>query len=430
MAEQMRKVVIVDGCRIPFLRSGTGYRQLMAYELGRLAVKGLLHKTQLDINTIDYLTMGIVIAEITTSNVAREVALAVGLPDRVAAHTVTMACISANQAITGAYDLIRTGQIDVAIAGGIDTISDFPVRYRREFRQKLLAARNYKTVLQFAKFLLGLRLRHLLPEMLNITEFSTGLSMGQNCERMVARFGITREQQDQYALRSHQLAAKATEDGLLGEEIYPVRVPPKFATIARDNGIRPDSSMDKLQKLKPAFDRRFGSVTAGNSSFLTDGASAVLLMAEDVAKSMGYQGKARINNYVYTAHNPQEELLLGPAFATPQVLDKAGLKIGDIDVFEYHEAFAGQILTVLKCLDSNNFACEHLGRSEKVGAIPMDKLNTLGGSLSLGHPFGATGARLVTTATNRLLREDGQFALTSSCAGGAMASAIILERCA
>jgi acetyl-CoA acyltransferase len=188
--------------------------------------------------------------------------------------------------------------------------------------------------------------------------------------------------------------------------------------------------LEKLQGLSPSFVRKYGTITAGNASFLTDGAAAVLLMAEDVAKSLGYRPKARIKAYTYTAHEPWDELLLGPAFAIPKVLEMCGLKLSDIGVFELHEAFAAQIVATMKCLASDSFAKESLGKSQKVGEIPLEKLNAFGGSLSIGHPFGATGARLVTTAANRLLREKAQFAIVAGCAGGAMANAIVLENVA
>ncbi len=245
---------------------------------------------------------------------------------------------------------------------------------------------------------------------------------------MAARFGISREEQDEYALRSHQLAGQATNEGLLDDELLPAPVPPDFETVTRDNVFREDTSMEKLQKLNPAFIKPHGTITAGNSSALTDGASATLIMSEQKALDLGLQPKAYLRNYTYVAQDPEEELLLGPAYAVPRVLDERGLKLADIDVFEFHEAFAGQILTVLKALNSDKFANENLGRDKKVGEIPMDKFNTLGGSLSLGHPFGATGARLVTTAANRLIREDSELAMVAACAAGGLGHAILLER--
>ncbi|MDR8390673.1 acetyl-CoA C-acyltransferase [Aliifodinibius sp. S!AR15-10] len=420
--------VIVDGGRIPFQRSGTGYKKLMAYDLGRMAIEGLMARSGISPSQLDRVIMGCVIQDVNTSNVARESALGAGIPNTVPAHTVTMACISSNQAITSAVDLIRSGQVEIVLAGGTETMSDIPVRFRKKFRQKLLDARKYKSIGDYLKFFKGLRPSDLLPEIPSISEFSTGETMGESCDRMAAHFNISREAQDEYALRSHQLAAKATNEGLLDDELLPAAVPPDFETIIHDNGFREDTSMEKLEKLSPAFIKPHGTITAGNSSFLTDGASAALIMSEKRALGLGLTPKAYLREYTYVAQDPEDELLLGPAYATPQVLDARGMQLSDIDVFEFHEAFAGQILTVLKALNSEKFAKENLDRDKKVGEIPMEKFNTLGGSLSLGHPFGATGARLVTTASNRLIRENGNLALVAACAAGGLGHAILLER--
>lgn len=433
MAEQstggMRhEAVLIDGARIPFQRSGTGYKKLMAYDLGRMAIEGLIGRSSISGKDIDRVIMGCVIQDINTSNVARESALGAGLPKSIPAHTVTQACISSNQAVSSAVDLIRTGQAQVVLAGGTETMSDIPIRFRRKFRQKLLDARKYKSLSDWLSFFKGLRPSDLLPEIPAIAEFSTGETMGESCDRMAAHFNISRQAQDEYALRSHQLAAKATHEGLLDQELLPAGVPPDFETIAQDNGFREDTSMEKLEKLSPAFIKPHGTITAGNSSFLTDGASASLVMEKQKARELGLTPKAYLREYTYVAQDPEDELLLGPAYATPNVLDKMGLTLSDIDVFEFHEAFAGQILTVLKALDSDTFAKQKLNRDKKVGEIPMDKFNCWGGSLSLGHPFGATGTRLVTTAANRLHHEDGTFALVAACAAGGQGHAMILER--
>jgi len=423
-----RRAVLIDGCRIPFLRSNTGYQDQTSYDLGRLALKALLDRTRMPPAKIDQVIMGTVISNMAASNVAREAALAAGIPHTVPASTVTLACISANLAATTGVNLIRSGQADVIVAGGAESCSDIPIRYRRPFRNKLVESRKYKHFYDYWKFFRGLRFTDVLPEIPSITEFSTGRVMGQDCDRLAARLGVARREQDVYAVRSHLEASRATREGLLAQEIEPVRVPPDFTPIDRDNGIRGDTSLEKMQRLSPAFDKAFGTVTAGNASFLSDGAAAVLIMAEDAAAAMGLKPKAFFHSFSYSAQDPGEELLLGPAYSIPRVLERAGLKLSDIDVFEFHEAFAGQVLANLKCLDSEAFAREKLGKSSRIGEVPLEKLNLLGGSLSLGHPFGATGARLITTAANRLQREDGRFALIASCAAGAHGNAIILER--
>ncbi len=426
--DNLPNVVLVDGARIPFQRSGTAYNDLMAYDLGRIAIEGLIARSSINASQLDRVIMGTVIQDINTSNVARESALGAGVPNSVPAHTVTQACISSNQAITSAVELIKSGQADIVLAGGTETMSDIPIRLRKNMRQKLLEARKYKSPTDWLKFFKGLSPSDFLPEIPSISEFSTGETMGESCDRMAAHFGISREEQDEYALRSHQLAARASNEGLLDDELIPAPVPPKFDPVTRDNTFREDTSMEKLQKLSPAFIKPHGTITAGNSSAFTDGASASLIMNEQKALDLGLKPKAYLRNYTYVAQDPEDELLLGPAYATPKVLDAMSLTLNDIDVFEFHEAFAGQILTVLKALNSKKFAKEKLVRDQEVGEIPMDKFNLWGGSLSLGHPFGATGTRIVTTAANRLIHEDGNLALVTACAAGGQGHAIILER--
>ena len=420
--------VLVDGARIPFQKSATAYNDLMAYDLGRMAIQGLLARNPIDPASIDQVIMGNVIQEVRTSNVARESALGAGIPNSVPAFTSSMACISSNQAITAGIDQIRSGQAKIILAAGTETMSDIPVRFKKKFRQKVLAARKYRSPLDFLGFLKGLRFKDLAPELPAIAEFSTGETMGQSADRMAAMFGVSRNDQDEFAMRSHITAAKATEEGLLDQELIPAKVPPKFDVVKYDNGFRGDTSMEKLGKLRPAFIKPHGTITAGNASFLTDGASACLIMEEKTALELGLTPKAYLHEYSYVAQDPGDELLLGPAYAMPKVMDAINLTLGDIDVFELHEAFAGQVLSVLTALESDEFAKKSLGRDKAIGEIPMDKLNTWGGSLSLGHPFGATGVRIVTTAANRLHHEDGTYALVAACAAGGQGHAIVLER--
>lgn len=423
-----RTAVLIEGGRTPFVRAQTVFKTFSSYDLGRLAIAGLINQTKLDGNMIDRVIFGNVIQNINTSNVARESSLAAGLPDNIPANTISMACISSNMAVTSALDSILAGQIKSAITGGTEVMSDIPIRFRKAFRQKLLEAQRYKSPADYFKFLKGLKPSDLLPEIPAIAEYSTGETMGESCDKMAAKYGISREEQDAFALRSHQLAAKATNESLLADEIYPVAIPGTEQLIRNDNGIRPDSTMDKLQSLKPVFVKPHGTVTAGNASFLTDGASAALIMEKDYAIEQGYTPKAILRSYSYVAQNPGDELLIGPAFAIPKVLDEMELTLKDIDVFEFHEAFAGQMLTVTTVLNSERFAQERLNREKKVGKIPLKKLNKWGGSLSLGHPFGATGTRLVTTAANRLIHEDGRYALIAACAAGGQGHAMIIER--
>ncbi len=427
-ATDERQIVFIDGCRTPFLRSGSEFVDLRSYDLGRSALKELVTRTGIDTAEVDRVVMGTVIQNIETSNVAREAALGAGFPHGIPAFTVTMACISSNQAVTSAAELIRAGQGDVVVAGGTESMSDLPIQYKKKVRKKIFQSRKAKSAGDYLKLLKGLNPSDLLPETPSISEFSTGETMGESGDKLAAKFDVSREAQDQYALHSHHNAARARDRGMLGRDIAPVGVPPDFDLVTDDNGIRPDTSLEKLSSLSPAFVKPFGTVTAGNSSYLTDGASACLLMDEDEAKEHDLTPRSYLRDYTYVAQDPGDELLLGPAYAIPKVLDAAELTLDDIDVFELHEAFAGQVLAVLRALESEGFARESLNRDGPVGRIPMEKLNAWGGSLSLGHPFGATGVRLVTMATNRLHEEDGRYALVAACAAGGLGHAMLIER--
>lgn len=422
-----KKIVVIDGCRTPFLKSGTDYIDLMSYQLGQFAIKGLLTKTGIDPNEVGRVIMGTVISNTKTSNVARESAISAGVPNHVPCHTVTMACISANRAIASAVAEMQAGQYDVAIAGGVDNTSDTPITFRKAMQKKLFKAQKLKGLGDTLKFLTSLRLADFLPERPKVAEYSTNRVMGQDCDIMAARFKVSREEQDEFAARSHQLADKAWEDGHLGNEVCEVALPPKFKPLHKDNGIRGNTTPEKIKKLRPAFDRKFGTLTAANSSFLTDGAAVCLLMTEEKAKALGLTPKAEIVDWTFTGQDLNDELLLGPTYSTAQILKKTGMKLDDFDVIEFHEAFAGQILANKNALASEEFA-KFMGYEKAVGEIPMDKFNLWGGSLSIGHPFGATGARLVTTAANRLHHENGKYALIAACAAGAHGHAMILKK--
>ncbi|CAF2074986.1 unnamed protein product [Rotaria magnacalcarata] len=422
-----REVVFIDGVRTPFLQSFTAYKDLMGYQLARHALLGLVKRTNIDKSVPDYCVMGTVIQEVKTSNIAREALLSAGLSNKIPAHTVTMACISSNVAIATAAKDIATGQNDIIIAGGVDFMSDVPIRYPRSMRKLLLSLNRAKSTPQrlglVAKIL---SFKNFVPEAPAIAEFSTGEIMGQSADRLAAAFNVTRREQDEYAIRSHLLAQQATDKGYL-DDIVPMHIPGAPDAVSRDNGIRV-STIEQMNKLKPAFIKPHGTVTAASSSFLTDGASASLITSVDKAKELGLKPKAYIRRYVFTSQDPKDQLLLGPTYATAKLLDQCGLTLNDIDVFEFHEAFAGQILANLKALDSDYFAKTYLNRSSKVGEIPLEKFNTWGGSLSIGHPFGATGVRLVTTAANRLIRENKRYALLAACAAGGQGHAMLIER--
>jgi acetyl-CoA acyltransferase len=353
--------------------------------------------------------------------------LGAGFPDSIPSHTVTQACISSNQAITTGMGLLASGYCDAVIAGGVDIMSDAPIRHSRQMRKLMLSmnkAKNLQARLPIIWQMLSPKVW--VPELPAVAEFSTNETMGHSADRLCAAFNVSRKEQDEYAFRSHTLAKKATTDGLL-VDVSPYKPPGRPQIVSVDNGIRP-SSLEQMAKLKPAFVKPHGTITAANSSFLTDGASACLIMTEEKALALGYKPKAYLRDFLYVSQDPKDQLLLGPAYAIPRILKKAGLTVNDIDAFEIHEAFAGQVLANLKALDSDFFGQKYLGLKQKFGTVPMDKINNWGGSLSIGHPFGATGVRLVTTAANRLIKDNGQFAVVAACAAGGQAHAIVIER--
>jgi acetyl-CoA acyltransferase len=424
-----RRVAIVDGCRTPFCKAGTAFRDLSPIDLGKVAVRELLGRADLDPATIDELVYGIVVPPIQAPNVGREVALAAGIPPRVPAYTVSRACASANQAITSAAENIQVGYADISIAGGTEVLSDVPMLLSKPLRNALLGAAKARSLGGKASSLASLRPGHFAPVAPAIAEPSTGESMGESAERMAKENGITREEQDRWAFRSHHLASEGTRDGRLKEEIVPAYVPPAYTeVITEDNGIRADTSLEKLAALKPVFDRRYGSVTAGNASPLTDGASAVLLMSEEKALALGYEPLGYIRSWAYSALDPKDQLLQGPAYAAPVALDRAGVTMDDIELWEMHEAFAAQVLSNLQALDSDEFARAELGRPRKIGILPEDRINVMGGSLAIGHPFGATGGRLTITLLREMRRRGLGLGLVTVCAAGALGFAMVLER--
>jgi len=422
------KTAIIAGCRTPFARSGGVFSDLTAIWLGKVAVRDVLGRSGLRGERVDQLVYGTVVHDAQAPNIAREVGLAV-LPKTVPAVTVSRACSSANQAITDATQLIEVGQAEVVVAGGAESLSHIPITVSDKLSKTLVATAKGKTLGQRLSPFSSVRPKDLIPVTPAIAEPTTGETMGESAERMAKENGISREDQDAWALRSHELAAAGTQDGRLTAEITPVYVPPEYEkVIDRDNGVRTDSSLDKLAKLGPAFDRRYGSVTAGNSSPLTDGACAVVLMNAELATAEGIEPMGYVRSWAWTALDPAGQLLQGPAYAAPLALDRAGLTMKDIGLLEMHEAFAAQVLSNLQALSSKRFAQDELGRRDAVGHPDVDVINVMGGSLSLGHPFGATGGRLTVTILNEMARRDVEFGLITVCAAGGMGFAMVVER--
>jgi acetyl-CoA acyltransferase len=422
-----RRVAIVGGCRTPFCKAGTTLRRLSAVDLARHATVELLHRSALDGNTVDEMYFGQVVPSVLAPNLAREVSLLPQFPRSIPAATVNRACASANTAIAMGAEQIAARRANVVIAGGAESLSDIPIMHSRRFADLLVGLNRARTLGDRLRLLGGFRPRDLVPVTPAIAEPSTGETMGQSAEKMAKLNGIAREAQDAWALRSHQRAHAATEDGRLLAEIGPVLAGVE-APVDRDNGIRRDTTLEQMATLRPVFDRAHGTVTAGNASGLTDGASAILLMGEDTARSLGYEPLAFIRSYAVGAVDPGWQLLMGPAIAVPRALDGAGIAMPDIGLVEMHEAFAAQVLSNLQAFGSRAWAEAHLGRPEPIGEIDPEIINVAGGSIAIGHPFGATGGRLTLTLVNEMRRRDVALGLVSVCAQGGIGFAMVLER--
>ncbi|MEM9074556.1 MAG: acetyl-CoA C-acyltransferase [Myxococcota bacterium] len=412
----MTRVAVVAGCRTPFVKAQTSLRHRSAVELGRHAVEGLLTKAGVDPGAVAELHFGWVVTDPTVPHMAREVAFSSSLPASTRAITYSDNCITGTTAIIAAHDAIALGRQEIAIAGGTESMSNAAVLVSDRLSDALRESAREKSAWAKLKHLRGVRLRDLAPQLPGVKEPSTGLSMGEHTELMVKEWKIGREAQDHVALRSHQNAAAATDDGRLVAEIHP------FDDVNGDGLIRRDTSFEKLAKLKPVFDRsEQGTLTAGNSSPLTDGASAVLLMSEERAKAEGKTPLAFLKGFENVAIDPADGLLMGPGIAVPRLLRRLGLTLDDMDLVEMHEAFGGQVLC-------NLAAWERGWKEDAIGTVPVEKLNVLGSSIAVGHPFAATGGRIVTTLARELARRDARYGLVSICAAGAQACAMVLER--
>jgi acetyl-CoA acyltransferase len=411
-----RRAVIVAGCRTPFCKSGTALKDARAVDLARWAARELVERSELDGAEIDEVIFGQVVPSALTPNVAREVSLLPQLPKEIPAFSLNRACASATQAISSAVDQIVLGHADVILAGGTESLSDIPILAGRRLSDAIVEASRAKSLGARVRAFTRLRPRDFVPVAPAIAEPSTGESMGQSAEKMAKENGITREAQDAWALRSHQRAAAATADGRLTAEIAAWLPDRSGPPVESDNGIRTDSTLEQLAKLRPVFDRKYGSVTAGNSSPLTDGASAVLIMSEEKARSLGYEPLAYVRSYAVAAVDPGWQLLQAPVWAVPMALERAGIQWRELGLIEIHEAFSAQVLSNLK------------GFAEKGFEINEDVINVMGSSIAIGHPFGATGGRIATTLANEMKRRDVQFGLISVCAQGGMGFAMVLER--
>ncbi|MGM0576469.1 MAG: acetyl-CoA C-acyltransferase FadI [Myxococcota bacterium] len=423
------RIAVVAGLRTPFAKQNTAYRDLSALQLGQMVVSEMLARTDVDPDRIDQVVYGQVIPSVAAPNIAREIVLGTGMNPHTEAYSVSRACATSFQSAASAAESILAGTVDVAVTGGADSATDVPITVSKKLAAALVDLNSAKTVQERAKILSGIRPRDLLPTPPRIAEYSTGLTMGEHAELMAKDWGITREDADVIAHRSHTRASAAWKEGLLKDEVMTAFVPPfgEGDVLQEDNLVRHDSDLGKYAKLKPAFDKRHGITTAANSSPLTDGAAAMMLMKESKAKELGLEPLGFIRSWGFVGLDPEEGLLMGPSYVSPIALDRAGVTLKDLEIIEFHEAFAAQILCNFKAFESKEFAKDKLGRSKPLGAVDMDKFNPRGGSIAYGHPFAATGARLIVQTLNELRRRGGGLALTTACAAGALGAAMVLE---
>lgn len=422
-----RRVAVIAGLRTPFAKERTAFRSMPARDLGKMVVAELLQRTGLDRGGVERLVYGQVIPTPRAPNIAREVVLGTGMPESVDAYSVSRACATSYQSTTDIAESIMAGQISCGISGGAESASDVPITVSRKLADALVAATKARTLGARLAAFKHLRPGDIVPVPPALREPSSDYSMGEAAEKMAKENHITREAQDDLAHRSHRNASRAWDEGFFDDHVMHCYVPPAYAACTRDNLVRANSNREAYAKLAPVFDRKYGTVTAGNSSPLTDGASALVLMREDKAAAEGHSPMGFIRSYAYAALDPNWQMLMGPTFATPLALERAGLALSDIDVIDMHEAFAAQILSNTQAFESREFAREHLGRDQAVGSIDWNRFNTNGGSISLGHPFAATGARQIMQALKELGRVGGQFALCTACAAGGLGAAMVLE---
>ncbi|UJR82595.1 acetyl-CoA C-acyltransferase FadI [Sandaracinus amylolyticus] len=423
------RVAVVAGLRTPFAKQSSAYKNMSALELGQAVVNELLVRTGVSPSEIQQVVYGQVLPSIAAPNIAREIVLGTGMPRNIEAFSVSRACATSYQSTVSIAEAILTGAIDCGVSGGADSSTDVPITVSKKLSAALLDASKAKSLGERLKAFSKLSPKDLVPVPPAIVEYSTGLSMGESAEKMAKENHISRAAQDELAHQSHTKAANAWKQGWLADEVMTVYVQngKGLEPYGKDNLVRDESKLESYSKLKPAFDRKYGTITAGNASPLTDGASALILMREDKAKALGLTPLGYIKSYAFAALDPRGQMLMGPSYATPIALDRAGIKLKDLDVIDMHEAFAAQVLSNTQAFASKKFAEEKLGRSEALGEIDPSKFNPTGGSIAIGHPFAATGARQITQTLRELKRRGGNLGLVTACAAGGIGAAMILE---
>lgn len=422
------RAAIVAGVRTPFTKAGTDLASMRAVDLGTAVVKELLARTDVPAREVGLCVYGQVVPSLDWLNIAREVVLRSGLPKTTDAFSVSRACATSIQALTSAIEAIEGGRHDVAIAGGADSMSDVPLKVAPRLARALTEAQKAKGIGAKIKAISGISPKDLVPGVPGFSrEPMTGEQMGEAAEKMAKQNRIPRDEQDRIALASHRKAARAWSDGTYPAEVMHVVPLPSGMPAMKDNLVRGDASMEALAKLPPVFDKKHGTITAGNASPLTDGASALLVMRTSKAKALGYEPLGYVRSWAYAAVDPGWQLLMAPVFAVPVALERAGLSLGDMDLVDMHEAFAAQVASNLQAMASRKFYEEHTGRSQAPGEVDPEILNVNGGSIALGHPFAATGGRMVLSTLRELSRRKKQHALLTICAAGGLGVAVVLE---
>ncbi len=424
------RIAILGGVRTPFCRAGSVLKDVSADDLAVVAVRELLARAAIDPALVHEVVVGNVAQPIHAANVSRVIALKAGLPDHVIAHTVHRNCASGLQALSTAMTQIAHGEADLVIAAGTESMSQIPLLFGAKMTELFVRLMRARTVGQRVKALATFRPSFLKPVIaiqLGLTDPVCGLNMGETAEVLAREFGISRDEQDAFALQSHQRAAEAMRSGRLAEEITPVPVQPFYDRLqTEDEGPRPDQSLEKLAKMRPYFDRHAGTVTAGNACPITDGAAALLLASEKKAKALGLEPIGYLTGSAYAGLDGRR-MGLGPAFATARLLKESGQELSDFDLIELNEAFAAQVIANQKAFASDEFAKEELGRSKALGELGDDRLNVNGGAIALGHPVGATGARMALTLLHELKRRNLSRGLATLCVSGGQGAAIALE---
>lgn len=425
-----RRVAILSGARTPFAKSGGALKDVHAADLGKRAIQETLYRANWPADDLDEVILGNVVMPVDAANLARVSAIWAGVPVRVPGLTMQRNCASGMEAIAEAAARIRTGRGRAILAGGAESMSNIPLLFPADTMEPMAQLGRAKSFMQKASAATALRPHHFHPIAgleLGLTDPTCDMIMGKTAELLAQEWGISRLEQDEYALRSHQRAVEAAETGKFNDEMFPFYAGDRFTPVTGDTGPRPGQTMEALAKLKPIFDRRDGTVTVGNSCQITDGAATLLLADAEAARVNGSDILGFVSGYAYVGLDPSR-MGLGPVFAIDQLLRESGLTLSDIPLFEINEAFAAQVLACLKACDSTRFAAEHLNRDDALGEIDPARLNVNGGAIAIGHPVGATGARIVLTLLHEMRRRNVERGIAALCVGGGQGAAILLER--